>query len=46
MQQGEGRFVKRKVQATSTSRHEALVTGGLKAGEVIVSEGGIYLMAL
>jgi cobalt-zinc-cadmium efflux system membrane fusion protein len=45
IRQGKDRFVKRKVQASTANPHEALITGGLKAGEVIVSEGGIYLMA-
>jgi cobalt-zinc-cadmium efflux system membrane fusion protein len=45
VQAGEGEYVKRMVKTATASLSESLVTEGLQAGEVIVSEGGIYLMA-
>jgi cobalt-zinc-cadmium efflux system membrane fusion protein len=42
---GEDEYVKRKVKTATANPSESLITEGLKAGEVIVSEGGIYLMA-
>jgi cobalt-zinc-cadmium efflux system membrane fusion protein len=42
---GEGEYVKRMVKTATASLSESLIIEGLQAGEVIVSEGGIYLMA-
>lgn len=44
VQQGNGKFIRRTVQAVTANAHELLITGGLEAGDKIVSEGGIYLM--
>ena len=41
---GEGQYVKRRVKTATASPSESLIIEGLQAGEVIVSEGGIYLM--
>lgn len=41
---GEGRYVKRMVEATVANQQESLITVGLRAGDTIISEGGIYLM--
>ena len=43
--QGEGVYTKRVVKAVMVNSSESLVSAGLSAGEMIVSEGGIYLMA-
>jgi cobalt-zinc-cadmium efflux system membrane fusion protein len=40
----EGEYVRRKVKTATTNPSESLITEGLKAGDVIVSGGGIYLM--
>jgi cobalt-zinc-cadmium efflux system membrane fusion protein len=40
----EGRYVRRYVDAVTANGRELLITRGLKTGDVIVSEGGIYLM--
>ncbi|GHS91829.1 cation efflux system protein [Bacteroidia bacterium] len=45
VQAGKGEYVKRKVKTVTVSLSESLITEGLKTGDVIVSEGGIYLMA-
>lgn len=44
VQEGEGRFIKRPVEAVTANQQEVWVTRGLKAGDVIIFEGGIYLM--
>ncbi|MDR1372176.1 MAG: efflux RND transporter periplasmic adaptor subunit [Dysgonamonadaceae bacterium] len=44
IQAEKGKFVKRTVEATTANQQEILVASGLKTGDVIVSEGGIYLM--
>lgn len=43
-QEGKGKYVKCPVEAVTAGPHEVLITHGLKTGDVIVSEGGIYLM--
>jgi len=45
VQAGEGKFVRRTVQVSTACHSSSLVTEGLSAGEVIVVDGGIYLMA-
>ncbi len=45
VQERKGRFVKKEVKATTANQHQVLITKGLKADDIIVSEGGIYLMA-
>ncbi len=40
-----GCYVKRMVKTTTVDQQTSLISEGLKAGEVIVAEGGIYLMA-
>lgn len=45
VQESKETYAKRNVKAVTANGHEMLVTDGLKAGDVIVSEGGIYLMA-
>jgi cobalt-zinc-cadmium efflux system membrane fusion protein len=44
VQTGKGAYVKRRVKTATASASETLITEGLQAGEVIVAEGGIYLM--
>jgi len=44
VQEGKGMFVKHPVEAVTANTQEVLITGGLKAGDRFVSEGGIYLM--
>ena len=39
------KYIRRTVKTTTANRHETLIIEGLKAGETIVSEGGIYLIA-
>ena len=38
-------FVKRKIKVTTADQSLSLITEGIKTGDVIVSEGGIFLMA-
>ncbi len=45
VRRADGVFVKRTVRTATASAHEALVLDGLTAGERIVSEGAVYLMA-
>ena len=45
VQESEGVYLRRVVKAVMVSQRESLVSEGLNPGEVIVSEGGIYLMA-
>lgn len=45
VKESKGRYTKRSVKAVTANGHEILITGGLKAGDEIVSEGSIYLMA-
>ncbi len=45
VEEGKGKYMKREVKASTANQHETLVVEGLKTGDVIVSEGGIYLMA-
>lgn len=42
---GKEKYVRRKVKTATASPSESLITDGLKTGDEIVSEGGIYLMA-
>jgi cobalt-zinc-cadmium efflux system membrane fusion protein len=42
---GEGEYIRRKVKTVTANPSESLITEGLKTADVIVSEGGIYLMA-
>ncbi|MDR3141863.1 MAG: efflux RND transporter periplasmic adaptor subunit [Tannerellaceae bacterium] len=44
LREGEGIYVRRAVKATAVGPRESLVTEGLEDGDVIVSEGGIYIM--
>lgn len=44
VQEGKGKFTKCPVEAVTANGREVLITSGLKSGDVIVSEGGIYLM--
>ncbi|MDL2255479.1 efflux RND transporter periplasmic adaptor subunit [Parabacteroides sp. OttesenSCG-928-K15] len=44
VQVDNGKFFRRTVEAVTANAQEVLITNGLKAGEMIVSEGGIYLM--
>jgi cobalt-zinc-cadmium efflux system membrane fusion protein len=44
LQQAAGVYTPREVQATQIGDNKSLIPEGLKAGDVIVSEGGIYLM--
>lgn len=46
IQAGKGRYIKRKVQTGSTENGRIMVTSGLQAGDVIISEGGFYLLEL
>jgi cobalt-zinc-cadmium efflux system membrane fusion protein len=40
-----GRFIKRKVTSATAGEGESVIAEGLNAGEQIVAQGGIYLMA-
>ncbi len=40
----EGKYIKKTVTATTANGGESVITGGLKADDVVVAEGGIYLM--
>ena len=44
VQQSEGRYIKRPVKAATANGQETLITAGLTPGDVIVSQGAIYLM--
>ncbi|MDL2290007.1 efflux RND transporter periplasmic adaptor subunit [Paludibacteraceae bacterium OttesenSCG-928-F17] len=44
VQESKGRFIKRPVEAVTANGQEVLITRGLKTGDVVISEGGIYLM--
>ncbi|MDL2311510.1 efflux RND transporter periplasmic adaptor subunit, partial [Bacteroidales bacterium OttesenSCG-928-B11] len=44
VQTGKGEFVKRSVKAMTANQQEILILDGLQTGDVIVSQGGIYLM--
>jgi cobalt-zinc-cadmium efflux system membrane fusion protein len=44
LQKGKGAYIRREVKATTANADELLVTEGLEAGDVIVAEGGIYIM--
>ena len=44
VQAEKGKFVKREVEAKTANQQEIAILNGLKTGDVIVSEGGIYLM--
>jgi cobalt-zinc-cadmium efflux system membrane fusion protein len=44
LQVDKGTYTRRVVKATAVNAHESLVTQGLEAGDVIVAEGGIYLI--
>jgi cobalt-zinc-cadmium efflux system membrane fusion protein len=43
VQAGQGTFVKREVSVTSIADKKLIVHSGLETGNIIVSEGGIYL---
>ena len=45
VQIGEGKYIRREVKATIVSPHESIINDGLFPGNIIISEGGIYLMA-
>jgi len=45
VQIAKGKFLKRKIECQSGSNGSLLVTEGLKAGETIIAEGGIYLIS-
>ena len=40
----QGKYTKRQVKAVTVNHNESLITDGLKAGDTIISEGGIYLI--
>lgn len=44
VQVGKDQYEKRKIETEGTSNGKVIVKSGLKGGEVIVSEGGIYLL--
>ncbi len=44
IQESKGKFIKSPVEAVTANGHEVLIAKGLKTGDVIVAEGGIYLM--
>ncbi|MDR1371179.1 MAG: efflux RND transporter periplasmic adaptor subunit [Dysgonamonadaceae bacterium] len=44
VQESKGRFIRYPVEIVTANGREVLITRGLKTGDVIVSEGGIYLM--
>jgi cobalt-zinc-cadmium efflux system membrane fusion protein len=46
VQTGKGEYVRRKVQTGSTENGRIMITSGLKSGDVIISEGGFYLLEL
>ncbi len=41
---GPGKYIRRKVQTDGTNGDKVVVTSGLKAGDAIITEGGIYLL--
>ena len=43
VQEEKGKYHKRRVKVVTVNQNESLITEGLKAGDTIVSEGGIYL---
>lgn len=45
VQTARGQYVKRPVEAETANPHEVLINKGLQPGDVLVIEGGIYLMA-
>jgi cobalt-zinc-cadmium efflux system membrane fusion protein len=45
VQAGKDQFVKRKIKTEGTVNGKVAIKSGLTAGEVIVSEGGIYLIS-
>ena len=44
VQTGKLQYQKRKIETESTSNGKVIVKSGLKPGDIIVSEGGIYLL--
>lgn len=44
VQEENGRYVRRWVDATTANQQETLIASGLNAGDIIIAEGGIYLM--
>ena len=40
----QGKYTKRQVKAVTVNHNESLITDGLKAGDTIIYEGGIYLI--
>lgn len=45
VQVGKDQYEKRKIETEGTSNGKIVVNSGLKDGEIIISEGGIYLLA-
>jgi len=43
VQESTGKYSKRPVKAITANQHEILIVDGLKTGETIIVEGGIYL---
>jgi cobalt-zinc-cadmium efflux system membrane fusion protein len=46
VQVGKDQYEKRKIETEGTSNGKVVVKSGLKSGEMVVSEGGIYLLEL
>lgn len=44
VQESKGKYIKRPVKAITANQNEILITDGLKAGDTIIAEGGIYLI--
>jgi cobalt-zinc-cadmium efflux system membrane fusion protein len=44
VQVGKDKYQRRKIETEGTSNEKVVVKSGLKSGEVIVSEGGIFLL--
>lgn len=44
VRKSEGMYVRRAVKSVTAGRQETLITDGLNPGDVIILEGGIYLM--
>lgn len=44
VQESKGRYVRRRVEVATANLQEVMITKGLQTGDVIVAEGGIYLM--
>ncbi|MDL2224486.1 efflux RND transporter periplasmic adaptor subunit [Bacteroidales bacterium OttesenSCG-928-M06] len=44
VEKGKGKYIRRLVEVITANQNEILITDGLQTGDIIVSEGGIYLM--